>query len=172
MTKFIFDSGYFDKTGRQTIGTTEPKVVNGDVAEAYPILQADQAQADLLHWGPCFTALGTFMYGSAYTGNFGGGAITSSPITVLVPPFADRLVFGIYAKGTGTITFNGNYPISVTNSTGDYTWFWGSLTENLIGVSAPTLGKPHNQTVMVAKDANLDIISIIGRYRISTETIA
>lgn len=171
MTNFIFDSGYFDKTGRQTIGTTEPKVVNGDVAEAFPILQADQAQADLLHWGPCFSSLGTFIHSANTDGDFGGN-IGSSRITILVPPFADRLAFGIYAKGSGTITFNGNYPISVQNETGDYTWFWGSLTENLIGVSAPTLGKAHNQTVTVAKDADLDIISIIGRYRISTETIA
>jgi len=170
MSNFIFDSGSFDKTGRETIGTTTPKIVNGDVAEALPILEADQAQADLLHWGPCYTAIGCGEPGSG-AGNFDGN-ISNSFITFLAPAFADRAAIGIYAKGTGTITFNTNYPISVTNETEDYSWYWGSLTENLIGVTFSSVGVPKVTSVAVSKDLNLDVISIVIRYRISSEEIS
>jgi hypothetical protein len=170
MSNFIFDTGYFDKTGRATIGTATPKIVNGDVAEALPILEADQAQADLLHWGPCHAAIGSAVIGGD-AGNFEGN-ITASFMSLLAPAFADRAAFGIYAKGTGTITFNSNYPISVTNATGDYSWYWGSLTENLIGVTFSSVGVPKPLNVAVAKDTGLSVISVVVRYRISSEQIA
>jgi hypothetical protein len=162
MTNYIFDTGYFDKTGRQTIGTATPKIVNGDVAEALPILEADQAQADLLHWGPCHAAIGSAVIGGN-AGNFEGN-IAASFITLLAPAFADRAVFGIYAKGSGTITFNNNYPISVTNGTDDFSWYWGSLTDNLVGVTFSSVGVPKPLNIAVAKDNGLSVISIVVRY--------
>jgi hypothetical protein len=93
-------------------------------------------------------------------------------MSLLAPAFADRAAFGIYAKGTGTITFNSNYPISVTNATGDYSWYWGSLTENLIGVTFSSVGVPKPLNVAVAKDTGLSVISVVVRYRISSEQIA
>ena len=51
------NGGYFDKAMMQEIGTSSPAVVNGDRAEALPLLQADQKQTDLLYFGPSYSCL-------------------------------------------------------------------------------------------------------------------
>ena len=167
MTNFIDFEGHFDKTGKKIIGTSSPQVVNGDVAKAMWLLNADQYQADLLHFGPSFCSVG------GYTGaHFGPAAsVVNSVVAFLAPAFCDVVAVGVLVKGSGTVTLNSNYSITVTNELGGYFWRWGSLTENLIPVGATSAGVPAFKTITYSKEAGVDIISMVIRFARTTQNI-
>ena len=168
MSNFIDAEGYFDKVGMQTIATTSPQVVNGDVARALWILQADQKQADLLHFGPSFTCLG-----GGQDRQFGAAASAKTGVIgFLAPAFCDRVSFGMYARGAGTLTLNANYTIQMDNGVGSYAWSWGSNTENVVGVTITSVGSPQFVKVDYEKEAGLDVISLVVRYQISSQNLS
>lgn len=167
MSKFIYDTGQFDETNLQEIGTTTPQVVNGDVCKASFFKTIDQKQADLLYWGPSHSCIG-----GADEKQFGVEASAETgTIGFLAPAFADRAAFGMYAKGSGTLTLNGTYTIDLTNDLDDYSWTWGSLTENLVGVVHTNTGSPQFKKITYSKGAGLNVIAIVVRYAISSETL-
>ena len=168
MSNYIDAEGYFDKVGLQEIGTSSPQVVNGAVAEALWILQADQKQADLLHFGPSFSCIG-----GGQDRQFGAAASSKSGVIgFLAPAFCDRVSFGMYARGSGTLTLNSNYTLTMDNGVGAYGWVWGSLTENLVGVTPSAIGSPEYKKIDYAKGAGLDVISLVIRYGLSSEKLS
>ena len=170
MSKFLNAEGYFDKTGMEEIGTTSPVVVNGDVARALWLSMADQKQTDLLHFGPSHCCIGGASSGVSQFGD--GATLKEGTMGFLVPPFADRVSFGILANGTGDLTLNGNYVISVANLLGAFTWHWGSLTENLVGITFANVGSPQYTNITYSKPAGMEIRSLVVRYNISSQALS
>ena len=169
MSNFVDpNGGYFDKTMMQEIGTSSPSVVNGDRAEALHLLQADQKQTDLLHFGPSYSCIG-----GGEARQFGAAAsLKAGTFGFLAPAFADRVSFGMLARGSGTLTLNGSYTIQIDNGVGAYVWTWGSLTENLVGVSFASVGSPQFQKITYSKQAGLEVISLVVRYNRSSKNLS
>ena len=168
MSNFIDAESYFDKVGMQTIATTSPQVVNGDVARALWILQADQKQADLLHFGPSFNCIG-----GGQDRQFGAAAADETGVFgFLAPAFCDRVSFGMYARGSGTLTLNSTYTIQMNNGVGAYAWSWGSNTQNVVGVTPAYVGTPQYTKIDYEKEAGLDVISLVVRYQISSQNLS
>ena len=76
------------------------------------------------------------------------------------------------ARGSGTLTLNGSYTIQIDNGVGAYVWTWGSLTENLVGISFASVGSPQFQKVTYSKPAGLEVISLVVRYNRSSKNLS
>jgi hypothetical protein len=93
-------------------------------------------------------------------------------IGFLAPAFCDRVSFGMYARGSGTLTLNSNYTIQINNGVGAYAWAWGSNTENVVGITPSSIGSPEYKKIDYDKPAGLDVIALVVRYQISSQNLS
>jgi hypothetical protein len=168
MSKFLDSEGYFDEVGQKPIGTSSPTVINGEQARALWLLLADQKQTDLIFWGPSFCVIG-----GEEGQQFGEvGSSQSGFFSVWVPGFCDRLAFEIIAKGVGDVTIGSSYTISVSNQSTVPILVKGSQTSNLVSVTGTGAGNPVFQKIAIAKDAGVDLRSVIVRFLRSAQEIS
>lgn len=168
MSNFLDAEGYFDAVGQEAIGTSTPKVINGEQARALWLLLADQKQTDLIYWGPSFSIIG-----GEEGQQFGEvGSSQSGFLSVWVPGFCDRLGFEVIAKGTGDVTIGSSYTITVQNGSSQPISIKGSQVTGLISVTGTAAGNPVYQKIAISKDAGVDLRSVIVRFLRSSQTIA